>query len=153
MTRILTLASLALLGVTTSIAVAQTAVPPVARPGHEPGVGTSLPLSGNASNINGADTKQAIAPTLPDVGLGDDAKPSDYLRAARAALLAKHTGQAQQALEMAETRALDRVVDADRIGEPNRGEAVREISDAREALGRGDQADAIRLIDVALARK
>lgn len=131
---------------------AMAQMPPQARPGHEPGVGLSLPLSDRASNINAQDTTAGVAPTLPATGLGADATPQDYLRAARADLAAKRrTGQAQQAMEMAETRALDRSVTPDRAGAPDDSRLVTRIRDARMALGNGDIAGAIRLIDAALA--
>jgi len=95
--RYLSLATMALLGLTTLSALAQT--PPGmnpatgARPGHEPGIGDSLPLS-----------------TCPSSFIGENATTQDYLRAARASLVAGIACQAQQSLAMAETRALDRSV-------------------------------------------
>jgi hypothetical protein len=73
------------------------------------------------------------------------------LRAARASLVAGHTGQAQQSLEMAETRALDRSVAQGQTSTPSDSQFVSEIRDARHALGSGDRPHAIQLIDVALA--
>ena len=126
--------------------------PQPARPGHEPGVGDSLPLSDKSSNINAGDTTTAVAPTLPPSGLGPDRSPQDYLREARANLVATgHTGQAQEAMEMAETRALDRSVRPDRASTPDASRLVQQIHDARMALGHADIAGAIRLIDMALA--
>jgi hypothetical protein len=133
-------------------ALAQT-LPPPARPGHVPGVGESLPLSSKASNINSSDTTAGVAPTLPATGLGDDRTPQAYLREARSDLVAKgRTGQAQQAMEMAETRALDRSVVATQVSEPDGSRLVQQIHDARMALGHSDTASAIRLIDLALAQ-
>jgi len=149
------LATVALLGMTVVSALAQA--PPVvdpatgARPGHVPGIGESLPQSDRASNIVPADTRSNIAPTLPASAVGENAEPSDYLKSARASLVAGRTGQAQQSLEMAETRALDRSVEQDQAGTPNGSKLVSQISDARVALGNGDNAHAIELIDLALA--
>src|SRR5579862_2776832 len=101
------LATAALLGMTVVSALAQA--PPIvattagARPGHVPGIGESLPQSDKASNIGPGDTRSSIAPTLPAPAVGENATPSDYLRDARASLVAGRTGQAQQSLEMAET--------------------------------------------------
>ena len=122
-----------------------------ARPGHEPGVGTSLPLSNKASNIDSSDTKSTIAPTLPGPGLGGDAMPRQYLNAARAALMANQTGRAQQSLEMAETSLLSRSVPQDQTNSPSSNPLVGQIENARHALGNGDKAGAVQIIDQMLA--
>ncbi len=137
--------SAALLALTTLSALAQSpSVDPTtgARPGHEIGVGDSLPRSNNASNISSSDTRSTIAPTLPPSSLGENARAMEYLTEARASLVAGRTGQAQQALEMAETRALER---------PDGARLAAQIRDARQALGAGNRANAIELIDRALA--
>ena len=122
-----------------------------ARPGHQPGVGESLPLSNKASNIAPNDTRSTIAPTLPQPAIGENAMTQDYLKAARAALVAGRTGQAQQSLEMAETRALDRSVAQGQTNTPSDSQLVSRIRDARHALGSGDRARAVQLIDLALS--
>ena len=121
-----------------------------ARPGHEPGVGISLPQSNKASNIGPADTQSMIAPTLPQAAVGDNADTIEFLRAARMALIAGRTGQAQQSLEMAETRALDRAVPLGMTNTPSNSPFVARIRDARLALGNGDRNQAIQLIDSVL---
>ena len=148
------LATVALLGMTAVSALAQAPVMDPAtgaRPGHVPGVGTSMPQSDKASNIVPADTRSNIAPTLPASGVGENAGPYDYLRAARVSLVAGRTGQAQQSLEMAETRALDRSVAPDQAAAPSSSGFISQISDARRALGDGNSKHAIELIDLALA--
>jgi hypothetical protein len=122
-----------------------------ARPGHEVGVGDSLPRSDKASNITPADTRSNIAPTLPQSAAGENAATFDYLRTARASLVAGHTGQAQQSLEMAETRALDRSVPQGRTDAASNSRLVARIHDARHALGIGNSSEAIELIDLALS--
>jgi hypothetical protein len=153
--RYLSFATVGLLGMTALQALAQTpaGLNPAtgARPGHEPGVGVSLPLSNNASNTVPADTKSVIAPTLPASAVGPNATTHDYLTAARASLVAGRTGQAQQSLEMAETRALDRSVAQGQTNTPSDSPVVAKIRDARRALGSGDRAHAIQFIDLALA--
>jgi hypothetical protein len=147
--------AVALLGMTAMPAVAQMpagADPATgARPGHQIGVGESLPLSNHASNIGPADTRSTIAPTLPAPAIGGDGASHDYLRAARASLVGGRTGQAQQSLEMAETRALDRSVAAGQTAAPSDSQLVARIRDARHALGGGDRARTIQLIDLALS--
>ena len=153
--RYLSFATIAILGMATLQALAQapSSLDPAtgARPGHEPGIGKSLPLSNKASNIGPADTQSSIAPTLPASSANSNATPRDYLRAARASLMAGRTGQAQQSLEMAETRALDRSVAQGQTSTPSDSRLVSEIRDARQALGSGDSSHAIQLIDLALA--
>jgi hypothetical protein len=122
-----------------------------ARPGHAIGVGDSLPLSNKASNIVPADTQSTIAPTLPAPAVATNSTPREYLTAARAALVAGRTGQAQQSLEMAETRALDRSVPQGQTDSPSNARLVTQIGDARRALGSGDNAHAIQFVDLALA--
>lgn len=147
-------ATAVLLCITALSALAQA--PPVAIPntgaraGHVPGVGESLPLSDKASNTQPGDTRSNIAPTLPSSAVADAAGPFEYLRAARASLVAGRTGQAQQSLEMAETRALAGSAPQGQVA-PSDSKFVAEIRDARRAVGAGDSAGAIRLIDLALS--
>ena len=153
--RFVSLATIAVIGMTAMAALAQSpaAIDPAtgARPGHQPGTGDSLPRSNNASNIVPGDTRSTIAPTLPPSGIGENAAPQDYLRTARMALIAGRTGQAQQSLEMAETRALDRSVAPSQASTPIDTRFVSRIRDARRALGDGDRKRAIELIDDALS--
>jgi len=153
--RYVTIAAAALLGMSAATALAQstTSLNPAtgARPGHEPGVGVSLPRSGNASNITPSDTRSVIAPTLPTPSIGTNATAQDYLRAARASLAAGHTGETQQSLEMAETRALDRSVPAGQTGVQDPDRLVSWIREARRAMGDGNNLHAIQIIDMALA--
>jgi hypothetical protein len=153
--RYVNFATAALLGLSALQALAQVpsgANPTTgARPGHEVGVGDSLPLSNKASNIVPADTTSNIAPTLPASSAGPNATTHDYLTAARASLVAGRTGQTQQSLEMAETRALDRSVAPGETNMPSSSQLVSKIRDARRALGNGDRARAIQCIDLALA--
>jgi hypothetical protein len=149
------LAAAALLGLSAATALAQA--PPGlakdtgARPGHQVGIGDSLPRSDRASNIVAADTRSTVAPTLPAPAVGAGAATHDYLVAARASLVAGRTGQAQQSLEMAETRALDRSVPEGQTQAPSNSKLVSQIRDARHALGSGDHARSMQCIDAALS--
>ena len=153
--RSLMLATVAVLAMTAlpALARAQYGIDPAtgARPGHEPGVGVSLPLSNQASNIEPGDTRSIVAPTLPTPSVGPGATPRDYLAVARAALVSGKTGEAQQALEMAETRALDRPVVPSQTSVPSGDPLIARIGEARRALGRGDRGQAIAMIDRALS--
>jgi len=105
------------------------------------------PVSSRASNILSEDSGSAIAPALPTPPVGPDAGPHDYLRAARHAIASGRTGEAQQSLEMAETRVLTRVVTPDAASAPDPDPAVSQIRDALHALGEGDRARALQIID------
>jgi hypothetical protein len=109
------------------------------------------PTSNNASNIVGSDTTSPIAPALPSPDLGPGASPDAFLHAARAALATGRTGEAQQALEMAETRLLDRSTPLFQTNNPSRSPLIAEIGDARRALGTGDRAASMALLDKAIA--
>jgi hypothetical protein len=108
-------------------------------------------MSSKASNISPADTKNEVAPVLPAAAVGEGASVNDYLNAAKTSLSAGKTGQAQQELEMAETRVLDRSVVANRADNASNSPLVAHIREAREDLGRGDSAGAMQMIDRALA--
>ncbi len=132
-------------------ASAQTATSPTgARPGNEIGTGQSLPLSDKASNINGAGMHGTIAPRLPSPDLADGSGPRAYLSAAQTALRARRTGAAQEALERAESRALDGSVVPSQASQPSRQALVQTISSARQALAAGNQSTALDLIASAL---
>lgn len=121
-----------------------------ARPGNEIGTGQSLPLSNNASNILPSDTSSVIAPRLPSPNVSDSSGPRDFLLAARQALAGNRTGEAQEALERAESRTLAGNVLATDINQPSQQMAIRNIALARQALAAGNKAAAIQAIDVAL---
>ena len=95
-----------------------------ARPGNVIGTGSSLPRSNRASNITPSDTRSSVAPNLPSPPIGENASPRAYLIAARGALAAGRTGEAQQSLEMAQTRLLDRSVPLFQTNTPARDPAV-----------------------------
>lgn len=151
---VMKLATAGLLGLVAASALAQApSVDPPAgvQAGLNHGDRDSLPRSNKASNIVSTDTKGTSAPTLPSSGLSLDAPSRDYLHAARASLAAGHTGAAQQALEMAETRTLGGSDVPDQAKHPSANSDVAEIREALHALGGGDRARAIQIIDTALA--
>jgi hypothetical protein len=109
------------------------------------------PTSNSASNINPGDTSSTIAPQLPTPASGEDNAPTQYLIAARQALAAGRTGEAQEALERAETRLADRSTPLFRTNQAARGPVIDEVRQAREALGSGDRMQAMQLTEQALA--
>jgi len=121
-----------------------------AQPGNEIGTGSSLPLSDKAANISPQDATSVIAPNLPSPPIGENASVRDYLVAARTSLLQGRTGEAQQSLEMAETRALDRSVPLFKTDVPSNSPLVDEIQQALQALGANDRGHAVQIIEQAL---
>ncbi len=117
-----------------------------ARPGHQPGVGMSQPSSTRASNINQSNAHSKVAPRLPHSGLGANASPEEYARAALTALRNNQTGKAQEALEQAETRTL-----TTHQAEEGRIPMMDMLEQARQAIGRNQIADARRMLEQGLA--
>ena len=117
------------------------------------GHGWSLPVSVQASNSSAENTRGELAPPLPLPAAGEDATPMDYLRSARAAILANRTGEAQEALERAEARLLDRDVDPRRANEAASDQSVRDLAQARAALSSGDRGRTLELIEAVLTRQ
>jgi hypothetical protein len=70
---------------------------------------------------------------------------------ARSALAAGRTGEAQEALERAETRLLDRSTPAFRTGDPSTNPVVEQIRTILAALSVNDRGRAFHLLDAAIA--
>lgn len=96
-----------------------------------------------------ADNPPLQAPSSPDTS-AEETKPSDLLRVAQGALATGRRAQAQEALEMAQTRLLDRSVAIGRTGEASTDPAVLAISQALQALAGKDRASAMEAIQTAL---
>jgi hypothetical protein len=105
---------------------------------HQPGTGESGPASSKASNIDSADTRSVIAPHLPSPGAGKNAGPERYLEIADRALRAHKTGEAQQALEMAETRLLDRSTAPSDASQPDQNPRIAAVTSALKSLAAKD---------------
>ncbi len=108
----------------------------------------AAPPSGQASNIAPDDTRSTIAPKLPLPPDGDKL-PRQLLLDARAALSHGQSGAAQEALERAETRLLDRGDPGARHGEQHT-RLLQAATEARQALGQRKTAHAIAILDAAL---
>jgi hypothetical protein len=125
-------------GITTGLA--QTTPPPAppvsgARPGNVIGTGSSLPRSNNASNIDPSNTRSEIAPTLPVPPVEGT---RDLLMTASQDLSSARTGAAQEALERAQARLMNRSVARTMANAPDDSRVVGLITQARMALGRKD---------------
>jgi hypothetical protein len=140
-------AVLVLLPVMPGLALAQTPADTGARPGNDIGTGMSLPRSDKAGNLNAATTHSDLAPNLPAPS-GDGVR--ELLAEARADLAANRTGAAQEALERAETRALDRSIPVGTEHVPAQDPLVQAVTQARAALATGDTRGAIAVIDAAM---
>jgi hypothetical protein len=121
------------------------------------GRGKGTALSGEAGRIvlaDAASSPGSVAVPSQVIGndpaIGNDTVSRDYLRSARADLVAGRTVAAQQSLALAQRRALDQAAVSGRTATPNTGLFIARIIDARQALEHGDSHYAIALIDVAL---
>jgi hypothetical protein len=88
---------------------------------------------------------------LPSPPASPSDRPSDYLRAAQGALAAGRRGEAQEALEMAQTRMLDRSVPLGQTNNPSDNPTSAQISRALQALAANDRTACLQAIQTALA--
>ena len=107
---------------------------------------TALP-----NNTAPSDARSATAPPLPGPTVPSSEPPRAFLEAARRALEAGRTGEAQGALERAETRLLSVSAAPVQASSSDGQQAVLAIGAARRALAAHDRRGAIRAIDDALA--
>ena len=114
------------------------------------GVRGQVRTSSPASNIEPSDTRSVVAPALPVPPVPSGSTPREFLQAARGALLRGRSGEAQEALERAETRVLDRAVVASMGTAPDTDRIVLDIAVARRALAAHQPPVALRAIDDAL---
>jgi hypothetical protein len=122
-----------------------------AAPLPDPDAPGKQPASTDASNIGPANTRTLWAPSLPVPMISEDAPPAAFLKAAEQALAANRTGEAQEAMERAESRALDRSVRPSQASQPSQQSLVTQIAQARQALEAGDKMTALRLVQAAAA--
>lgn len=118
-----------------------------------PQTGSALaqPIDRPASNITPFDAHSVIAPALPAPPVPSADPQSVFLVAARDAVQAERTGEAQEALERAETRLLNRTLPSPVAPLADNRQAVLAMVVARRALAVHDRQGAITAIDDALA--
>ena len=109
------------------------------------------PANRPASNITSLDARSVIAPALPVPPVPSGDPPRAFLFAAREAVQRGLTGEAQEALERAETRLLDATLPVATAATPDRQQAVLAIGAARDALARLNRPAAVAAINGALA--
>ena len=107
---------------------------------------TALSAAALAQSAGGT----VLAP-LPAPSLSEDSRPSDYLRSAQGAMAAGRTAEAASALEMAQTRMLDRSVPLGQTGNPSDNPTIVQITQARQALAANDRAASLQAIQAAIA--
>jgi hypothetical protein len=90
-----------------------------------------------------------VATALPAPPVSEDADAAEFLRDAERALAAGREGEAQQSLEMAQTRLLDRSVPLGSTRVPSDSPSVNLVSQALQALVSGDRMNCLRLIHAA----
>jgi len=113
---------------------------PLLPPTEAPAGNGQQPYTGSAITTGRA------SPTLPTY-----APPTAFLEAARTALQGGRVGEAQEMLERAETRLLDRSVGLALADVPDNTRPVLDIGAARQALAVRDRPGAMHAIDDALA--
>jgi len=104
------------------------------------------PVSRQATNLNAQTTRSVISPSLPAPPVGANGDATQFLQAAQAALSRNQTGEAQQALENAETFILNRSVPQGAVNNPDGSPAVHNINAALQALAANDRARSMDLI-------
>jgi hypothetical protein len=112
---------------------------------------TAAAVFAQAPPSPGSGDRAAIAPALPTPPLDQSASPRAFLEQAQEALGRHRPGEAQEALERAETRMLDRSVVPSRAAVPDSTAGVEQIRQARDALTRRDVRAAQQIIANALA--
>jgi hypothetical protein len=115
------------------------------------GAAQAQPATRPPSNVTPYDMRSAIAAALPVQPVPSATPPSVFLSAARRAVAVGSAGEAQKALERAETRLLDRDLPSAAASAPDNQQAVLAIGTARHALAAHDRQAAITAIDDAIA--
>lgn len=99
------------------------------------------------TNLTSSDTHSRISPALPQPDVGPNATATQYLHAARRAIENHRLGQAQAALENAETYLLNRSVPQGQVNQQDENPAVHNIQQALDALGNHHVQQTLSLID------
>ena len=111
--------------------------------GDQPG---KEPMSTVPTNTNPANTHTEWSPSLPTPPVDPNSAPIAFIRAAQSAIAAGRTGEAQEAIERAESRALDRSTRPSMAGQPSRQGLVQVLAQARQTLASGDKAGTMQLL-------
>jgi hypothetical protein len=119
---------------------------------HQQATRPSRPEEMHAGTIKGPHRRPLAAPHSTTSSVDENASADQYLRVAQAAVRGRRIGEAQEALERAETRVLNSAPDTN----AGQNSTVNTIEHAREALGyvrylRPDLARGGQMIDQAMS--
>ncbi len=128
-----------------TLLLALTVALPIAATARQAAAQTAAPTT-----VGAADPSAVALPRLPSPSVSDNARASEFLAAAQGALAAGRLGEAQQALEMAQTRLLDRSVPLGQTNSVSDSPAVREITLALRALSAGEREASMGHIQAAM---
>jgi hypothetical protein len=103
------------------------------------------------SGMAGTTGTAVLGRALPVPQVNDDSAKG-YLQAARDALAKKNVPMAEEALERAETRLLDRDVAPSQVANPVADDNIDQIRNALTALAQHKLADAEKIIEALLAK-
>jgi hypothetical protein len=96
-----------------------------------------------------AQGKSEVLQPLPAPSVDENAPPQVFIQAALRAIAAGRTGEAQEAIERAESRALIRSVKPSQAEQPSEQPLVQQLTQARLALASGDRLRAATLLEAA----
>ncbi|HET6182711.1 MAG TPA: hypothetical protein VFA03_03845 [Acetobacteraceae bacterium] len=114
--------------------------------GELPAPPQHVPVVNHPTNLTPQDTRSTISPALPQPPVGPNADATQYLQAAQAAVQSGRLGEAQSALEDAETWLLNRSVPLGAVNQPDPSPAVNNINQALQALANHDRGQTLALI-------
>ena len=86
---------------------------------------------------------------LPAPMLDDNAAPQAFIEAALHALAAGRIGEAQEAIERAESRVLTRSVKPSQAAQVSQQPLIKQLGQARQALAAGDKLGAVTMLETA----
>jgi len=86
---------------------------------------------------------------LPAPPLDDNAPPRAFIIAAQHSLAAGRDGEAEEAIERAESRLLTRSVKPSLARRPDQKPLIQQLGEARRALAAGDRLRAVGLLEAA----
>jgi hypothetical protein len=91
------------------------------------------------------------APAAPAIIDNDERTPAEYLQLARTAIAAGRMSAAIEFIDKGQTRLLDRSVALNKTFDPIEDEAIKQLSEAKQALLAKNRDRAVQSIDAALA--
>ena len=109
-----------------------------------------LAVPAAAQSVTPDDQARVIRSALPPPDVPENSPASAFLRAAQGALATGRLREAQEALEQAQTRLLDRSVPLGQTHTPSDNPAIGQIDQALQALAGRDRATCMHWIETAM---